>query len=286
MPDILTPSATPRFPSALSVPRNGENLDASQEAALDQILLDGGEAARLLTQGAGLVRRCACSDGVNIIAAPFGVAQVQNAGGAWVTLLNYTATANNTFAINAPAANTAYWIYLYDVGGAVPEFVASVDAPDDSLQYKNGDKRYLYFSRVITDHAAQIVAYSHVDNQYIYSGRTAEGSGARGNLLLDAGNATVATNVALAGAVAGGVVPVGASQVLIQARATTSAAGPVVLLVYYLSTRCGLALPVYTTAPLVQQFEYAPAPGSEYVSYVTTSAVTDACSLWAAGFTL
>lgn len=186
MPAVITPSADPLFPASLTCPRNGENLDASQEQFLDQQLLDGVAAARLrLSKLNG--QRTGCYNSTDIIIEPVGALTVK-LGGQWVTYTHMTTT---TLTTSGLAGNTRYWIYAYSLAGALA-FTYSTDAPDASLTFKTGDQQYTYVGTFYTWAGGAVMRYTQNGDSFLYNDASTQN-----NRVVVGGNAVGGTTTSL-----------------------------------------------------------------------------------------
>lgn len=219
MPATLTPASTPTFPATLTAPLNGEGLDATQEQVLDQALLDGVGAARLLTFGGHIRRRVYCSSDTVMVIQPLGAVVATVAGvNTVVPWTSGAATIDPSALAGVLAMNTRYWVYATAVLSAgVPVFVVSTNAPDAGLKYSSASSDQMYVSTFYTDGAASIYKYTQNDNEYTYLGAAAIG----GPYLLAGGSATVSAPIT----VVGGAIPTIASAAELGGLINTSSAG-------------------------------------------------------------
>lgn len=219
MPATLTPASTPTFPATLTAPLNGEGLDATQEQVLDQALLDGVGAARLLTYGGHIRRRVYCSSDTVMVIQPLGAVVATVAGvNTVVPWTSGAATIDPSALAGVLAMNTRYWVYATAVLSAgVPVFVVSTNAPDAGLKYSSATTDQMYVSTFYTNGAASIYKYTQNDNEYTYLGTSVVG----GPLLLSGGSAVIATPIT----VVGGAIPTIAASADLAGLINTSAAG-------------------------------------------------------------
>lgn len=168
----LTPSTTPTFPASITVPNNGDPLDASQlQTDVEVPLQNGVEAARLLTYGGGVRWRVKCSSNTVLNVYPLG-GVVATVAGVWTTkALTTTSTINPSALAGALAADTRYYVYVSIVAGVIT-FSVSTTAPDAGLFYKTGDTSAMFVSTFITDDVPNILRYSQSNREYIYSDYT------------------------------------------------------------------------------------------------------------------
>lgn len=219
MPATLTPASTPTFPATLTAPLNSEGLDATQEQVLDQALLDGVGAARLLTYGGHIRRRVYCSSDTVMVIQPLGAVVATVAGvNTVVPWTSGAATIDPSALAGVLAMNTRYWVYATAVLSAgVPVFVVSTNAPDAGLKYSSATTDQMYVSTFYTNGAASIYKYTQNDNEYTYLGTSVVG----GPLLLSGGSAVIATPIT----VVGGAIPTIAASADLAGLINTSAAG-------------------------------------------------------------
>lgn len=203
MPFDQYPSPTPQFPDLIRPPRNGDGDDATQINVDDlQPLQNGVEAARMLTYGASSFTRrtSAPAGGTSITIMPLGSIAVRAGAGLPfvvlpmsspvtidLTTIGLTATANtrwNVYAKNTPVA-----------GVPTIAFVCNQTAADAGHCYAAADETLFFVCTVWVNTGSALDAYSQADRRYTLNARQALGTGARGNLLLDSGNAVVTTAV-------------------------------------------------------------------------------------------
>lgn len=276
MPANLTPSANLFFPASLSVPLNGENLDASQEQQIDQNLLDGTAAARLALYGSVGNRRVSCADGATITVHAPGSVVLKNGAGAW--RVEQRLTDFGAYTPGAIVASTGYYLYLQDDGAGALEVIHSTNAPDAALAYENGAQVRAFVGYFSTDAANNILTFETIGLSTVISSRPTLGGGVSGNLMLDQGAATVNTLVAFTTAV-----PPQARTVLLSPYMQTTDATTELAIVYDgVATRAGLFLNAVTTRPANGYFPLAPQGGAGF--YYFNSTANCATSVFCAGF--
>lgn len=272
MPATLTPAPSPTFPATLTAPINGENLDAAQEQVLDQALLDGNAAARLLMYGGGVLRRVRCSSNTVMVVQPLG-AVVATLAGVW-TVIPWTtgaATINPSVLSGGLAASTRYWVYATAVlSTGIPVFVVSTNAPDIGLKYSSATTDQMYVSTFYVNAGGTIIRYTQSDGDYTYFNYPAFGGGASANLILDTSVMVGSTTVPY-----GNLVPSQASAAKLKCH-LTGGAGPEVATI--LGTGIGTALNLTAAATqtagdyiemstvLASSFDYTLAAGTGTLS--------------------
>ncbi len=272
---VISPSTTD-FPPDLSVPQNGDALNASQVSLAFQNLLDGTAAARLALFGSVGHRGASCSDNATIIVRAPGSVVVRDANGFWRVEQRLT-----DFGAYTPAgiiASTGYWLYLQDDGAGALEVIHSTNAPDAAFAYELGAQVRAFIGYFSTDAANNILNFESSGLTTVIQSRPSLGGGVTGNLMLDQGAATVNTAVNFTVAV-----PVGARNVLLDAYTQTSDMTSQLVQVFDgIATRSGLFLNVVTTRPSAGFMPLAPQSGRTF-NYVGSSA-NCATSVFCAGF--
>lgn len=146
---------------------------------------------------------------------PLG-AIVVTVGGVWTVLAHTTASSVSptTLAGGALSNSTRYWVYAYNSAGTLT-FVADTTGPDVGLRYKNADTDKQYVSTFYVDSAGNVLPFEQSDSYYAY-----QVVADTGNRVLNAGNATALTTVALNASV-----PTQAACVLLVGITNVTAAG-------------------------------------------------------------
>lgn len=280
----ITPSGAPFFPSTQNSPANGDPLDATQlRNDIEVPFLDGIEGARLLLYGGGFYPRVKATSNTVMVIQPMG-AVIAKVGTDWQVVAHTVATTIDpqTLAGGAFAANTRYYVYANLVAGVITWSV-STTAPDAGYRYKTGDEQYQFVTTFYTDHVPDLLTYTQSGKTYTYATVTATGGGVRGNILLDAGTATIATNVVTVG----GAIPTGASEYRLYGQSHTAAVAGVAYLgpapVPSPNSRVFLP-PGGPFAPYTQETTWAGITTTTLQYFV--DAGTTALSLWALQFTL
>lgn len=265
MPATLTPSANPVFPASLTAPLNGEALDATQEAVLDQALLDGVAAARNAGYGSVGSRRASCSDNATIIVRAPGAVVLKNGSGVW--RVEQRLTDFGAYTPAAIVASTGYYIYLQDDGAGALEVIHSTNPPDAALAYENGAQTRAFVCYFSTDAAGDILNFETTGLSTVIQSRPALGGGVSGNLMLDQGAATVNTVVNFTVAV-----PPQARTVQLDCYMQTSDMTQQLSVVYDgLATRSGLFLNAVTTRPVSGFMPLCPQTGATF-NYLNSTA--------------
>ena len=272
---IITPAATD-FPPDLSVPLNGDALNATQVMLAFQNLLDGSAAARLASFGSVGHRGASCSDNATIIVRAPGSVLLKNGSGIWKVEQRLT-----DFPAYTPVgiiASTGYWLYLQDDGAGALEVIHSTNVPDAAFGYELGAQLRAFIGYFSTDAANNILNFESSGLSTVIQSRPALGGGVTGNLMLDSGAATVNTAVNFTVAV-----PPGARIVQLDAYAQTSDGTSQLVQVFDgIATRSGLFLNVITTRPSAGFMPLAPQTGRTF-NYLGSSA-NCATSVFCAGF--
>lgn len=173
MPLTVTPSLNPEFPLSVPAPLDLELANAASLLQFVQPLEDGVECARRGIYGLGRGTL------YNVDYAPFNATFPTPFGGDvvfWprptVALLNwnnkwtvYPATTSfsyhdlNTLIGAAPAANTTYYLYLYESAPGTLSYMASASVPNGSYTYMNANDHYLYIGKVMTDNVGEVIPF-------------------------------------------------------------------------------------------------------------------------------
>ena len=284
MPATLTPAPSPAFPPSLSVPQNGDILDATQEATLDQALLDGVEGARLMLYGGNVKRTVVAASGTSMTIGPLiAVMAGDNAAGpidTVVPMLTSVTINPKDLAGGYFTANTRYWVYAQVSGSpaTISAWVVSTTAPDATLSYKSDDKSCYLVSTFWAISTTAYLRYAQNDRYYAYWDRTSLGAGAKGNLALDTNNTAGTTTVPW-----GDSVPTQSNCAKIEAR-MTGGAGPEVGMIF--GTGIGVGPASTLSAGLVATLHFD-CPSSNGQSFdFSLTAGTGNFAAWIAGFWL
>lgn len=225
-----------------------------------------------------LIRRamCRCATSPSLLVQPLGDFFVTE-GGSWVCVTHSVASTLNLSTISGGLTpNALYFVYAYSVAGVV-NFEATVTAPDDSLTFKNGTTTHALVSIFATEHLLNVMPYKQGGGKFRYEKRTGTGSGVRGNLILDGGNATVITTISL-----GHSVPLFASEAELNIHYTSGLAASTTQL-----NVVGEAIPVLLqNVPLSSSYAGSTSVivnASKQVDYKVGNAA-DSNNVWIAGF--
>ena len=278
-----SPSATPTFPATITPPINGDALSATNlNTDVETPLQNGVEAARLLTYGGGTRWRVKCVSNNSLTVYPMGAVVPSVATVFTVKAMTVGVTIDPAVLAGALVANTRYYVYVSLVASALTWSV-STTAPDSGYFYKTGDTSYQFVTTFFTDNVPNILLYSQTDRKYTYKSRTT--GGIRGNMILDAGVATVPADVVVTPSV-----PADAGSVLIQAYAASSEAPNVGNVINFsgfpaasFDPHSGASIVASSAGVAAAQFEVSLTDG---ISYNVTDAAKDTASAWVAGFTL
>lgn len=194
----ITPASPPTIATSLVGPSDGESANALSVNSVFQDLEDDVESFRLLLYGGSIRRRVrgVGNGAAGLLIQPIGAVVVKSSLGVWTVFSNTTLNSlNPTTLTGGLAASTRYWVYGYELAGAL-SFTASTTAPDIGLKYMTGSETHMYITTFITDGSSNVVTYSQSDNVYTYI-EPKSPPGAGGNLILSGGNAVVVTTVPL-----------------------------------------------------------------------------------------
>jgi hypothetical protein len=155
------------------------------------------------------VTRCWCEAPPDLVIQPLGWVFLRDNAGIWKMLEHSTPSTIDVDAIiggGGPAADTRYFVYAYENGGAI-DFDIFTDPPDDQERYRDtgvpaDDTKYAFVTTIYgNDAGTAIMRYQHQNRTITYWDRTPLGGGTGGNLLLDNGSAVIQTTVVMNGSV-------------------------------------------------------------------------------------
>lgn len=139
--------------------------------------------------------------------APLGWVGLVNSAGKWQVYYHAGATINATTVFGAAlAANTRYYLYVYESGGVLA-YEVTTTAPDAEHLYKAGGQTHAFISTFST-YGTNVAIYQQNGRNYCIAEIAAIGAGPQGNIVLDGGNAIVQTTIPLAPAVPPGAISV------------------------------------------------------------------------------
>lgn len=208
----ITPTGFTYAPS-LAVPSVGDQVKAATAPGAVrpayQKLLNGMSAAQLQLYGQIAQRVITCVSNTEIILQVTG-SYVLTDGGVW-TVVDKRAVVTNPWTRQYyswdPTAyitlnpNKRYWMFLIAAAPyAYFEEDTGLNGPCPDLFY-GGSTDQLFLTSFYTDSAGDILKYEQLGRSVQYLDHTSTGGGVDGNLMLDSGNATSATDVSYTDAI-------------------------------------------------------------------------------------
>lgn len=280
------PSSAPPFPTTITPPVNGDNLNATTlNTDVETPLQNGVEAARLMLYGGHVKRTVVAASGTSLTIDPLiAVMAGTSAAGPvnTVVVMNAPVTINpRTLAGGNFVANTRYWVYaqLSGTPATISAWVVSTTAPEATLSYKSDDLSCYFVTTFYAISTSGMLRYAQNDRYYAYWDRTSLGAGVAGNLALDTDSTTPGPTTVPWGS----SVPTQSNCAKIEAR-FTGGAGPEVGKIQ--GTGIGVGPQVALTASL-QATVHFDCPSSNGQTFdFALSAGTGSCAAWVAGFWL
>lgn len=210
----ITPASPLSWPASLAVPTPGDPIKAATPAGAVrpgyQALLNGVASAQARQYNRPSQIRVEGESNTSLVIWPVAAFTVLDAG-VWKTYTDVDTASQGTgggvTTVDPDALtggldpNSRYWVFLKKPTGADPfdvEIVkqgAAATFPDRNFAYLAADQSAALLTTFYVDHAGNMLPYRQLDGEFMYKTRTAVGGGIRGNLILDAGNATGSTSV-------------------------------------------------------------------------------------------